>query len=91
MAFTDYENLFDSVDTAIAFEAFKVQVIEETCIRLLEGISKRRTDRIILIRKSEKSPVRKGVKQGDTTTSLKLLTTCPGEWGVVKRGRTQDG
>lgn len=75
MAFIDYEKAFDSVETAAVVEALRYQGVENTYITLLEDIYSECTGTLILHKKTEKFPIKKGVRQGDTI-SPKLFTAC---------------
>ena len=75
MAFIDYEKAFDSVKTPAVRQALRRQGIDEPYIRVLEDIYRDSTTTIKLHKKSEKIPIKKGVRQGDTI-SPKLFTAC---------------
>ena len=73
MAFIDYEKAFDSVQISAVMEAIRKQGIEENYVQVLEDIYNDGTATIVLHKESEKIPIRKGVRQGDTI-SPKLFT-----------------
>ena len=75
MAFIDYEKAFDSVDTSAVMRAIRNQGVEETYVQVLEDIYSNGTATIMLHKESEKIPIKKGVRQGDTI-SPKLFTAC---------------
>ena len=75
MAFIDFEKAFDSVETWAVMQALRNQGIEERYVKLLEDIYRGSTATIKLHKTSDKIPIKKGVRQGDTI-SPKLFTAC---------------
>lgn len=78
MTFTDYETAFGSVDTAAGGEALRGQGVEGTYIGFLEELYKSTTTGTIIVCKSEKFPVWKGVRQAGEDSAA-------GTWTVRKR------
>ncbi len=56
-------------------QAFRRQGVNESYIKILENIYRDITATIRLLKKSDKIPVKKGVRQGDTR-SPKVFTAC---------------
>ena len=75
MAFIDYEKAFDSVEISAVMQAIRRQGVDEIYIRILQDIYHDGTATIKMHRESEKIPIKKGVRQGDTI-SPKLFTAC---------------
>ena len=75
MAFIDYEKAFDSVKTSAILQALRKQGVEELYVKLFEDIYTDSTATLQLHRNSEKIPIKRGVRQGDTI-SPKLFTAC---------------
>lgn len=73
LAFIDYEKAFDSVEKSAVMEAMRNQGIEEAYVRTLDHIYEGSTATIKLHKTSDKVPIEKGVRQGDTI-SPKLFT-----------------
>ena len=71
----DYEKAFDSVKTSAILQALRNQGVEELYVKLFKDIYTECTATLQLHRNSEKIPIRKGVRQGDTI-SPKLFTAC---------------
>ena len=74
MAFIDYEKAFDSVETSAVMGALRNQGVEEVYVRTLENIYEGSTATIRLHKLSDKIPLGKGIRQGDTI-SPKLFTS----------------
>ena len=66
MAFIDYEKAFDSVKTSAILQALRKQGVEELYVKLFEDIYTDSTATLQLHRNSEKIPIKRGVRQGDT-------------------------
>ena len=75
LAFIDYEKAFDSVEISAVMQALRKQGIQETYVRTLEDVYTNSTATIKLHKDSERIPIGKGVRQGDTI-SPKLFTAC---------------
>lgn len=75
VAFVDYEKAFDSVETWAVLEALKEQDINPSYIKVIKDIYTGSTTTVKLHKESNKIPIRKGVRQGDTI-SPKLFTAC---------------
>ena len=75
MAFIDYEKAFDSVQIPAVLGAIQQQGVEEVYCNILEDIYKDGTATIKLHTETDKIPIKKGVRQGDTI-SPKLFTAC---------------
>ncbi|PIK38581.1 endonuclease-reverse transcriptase [Apostichopus japonicus] len=75
VAFVDYEKAFDSVETWAVLEALKEQDINPDYIKVIKDIYTGSTTTVKLHKESNKIPIRKGVRQGDTI-SPKLFTAC---------------
>ena len=75
MAFIDYEKAFDSVKTSAILKAMKNQGIEETYVMVIEDIYKASTASVRLHKISNKIPIGKGVRQGDTISPI-LFIAC---------------
>ena len=73
MAFIDYKKAFDSVSTSSVLNALISQNINKTYVETLKFIYSNATSTFKLHNNSNKVPIRKGVRQGDTI-SPKLFT-----------------
>ncbi|PIK54411.1 endonuclease-reverse transcriptase [Apostichopus japonicus] len=75
VVFVDYEKAFDSVETWAVLEALIEQEINPNYIKVIKDIYTGSTTTVKLHKESNKIPIRKGVRQGDTI-SPKLFTAC---------------
>ena len=73
LAFIDYEKAFDSVEKSAVMRAMRNQGVEEAYVRTLDHIYEGSTATIKLHKTSDKVPIEKGVRKGDTI-SPKLFT-----------------
>lgn len=73
MIFINYEKALDSTDTSAIMKTLRKYGVEETYMKILEDIYRESTATIKLHKVSEKMLIKKGVRQGDTT-SPKLYT-----------------
>ena len=73
IAFVDYENVFDSVQTLAVLTSIQEQGIEDVYTELLKEIYANSSMTVHLHKESNKINIRRGVRQGDTI-SPKLFT-----------------
>ena len=74
IAFIDYEKAFDSIQTQAILSSLQDQGIEDAYIQLMKDIYTDSSVTVHLHKESEKTNIKRGVRQGDTI-SPKLFTS----------------
>ena len=75
IAFIDYENAFDSAETSAVMQALRNQGIDEAYINIMEEIYSGSTATVVLHKESDRIPIKNGVRQGDTISTM-LFAAC---------------
>ena len=75
IAFIDCEKAFDSVEISAVMQTLRNQGVDEVYINILEEIYRGSTATIVLHKESNRIPIKKGVRQGDTISPM-LFTAC---------------